>query len=78
MIKPIPAQYAIAGGNSLILYQQHLPQRSFLAYPMVRVTHDPPRAFAAGSLRPEGDLCYDHQGFPTSLRRRGLILDSYF
>ncbi len=78
MIKPIFATYALTSGKSLVLYQNDLPQRKFFYHPVVKVAIDVRNESLGDRPRREGDLCYDDQGFTTSLRKRGLLVDSYF
>ncbi len=77
MVKAIVAQNALEASTNLVLYRSDLPQNTFSRHPSLRVVLEV-KDHAPLWEKSDGDLCYDDQGFPTSLMRLGLLIDSYF
>ena len=77
MVKAIVAQKALPENTNLVLYRSLSPQNHFFRHPSLRVIVEV-RDHMPLQKKPEGDLCYDDQGLPTSLMRLGLLIDSYF
>jgi hypothetical protein len=69
---------ALTSGNSIVLYQNILPQRYSIIVPFLEVL--PPENSDAVYENPTGHevLYYDRQGRIRRLFQKGLIINTYF
>jgi hypothetical protein len=81
MLNAIAAPLALTGENSLVLYQNTLPQRYILTLPFVDVAVEKePEFLYALPDGPAGSevLSYDRHGHLNTQNQKGLFVNTYF
>lgn len=78
MVNAISAGLPFTGGNSIVLYQNPLPERYSIALPFVEVAPEGKAESLFENHQIHEILYYDRLGQPNHQHQKGLFINTYF
>jgi len=78
MVNAISAEFPFTGGNSIVLYQNPLPERYSIALPFVEVASEEKAESLFENHQIQEILYYDRLGQPNHQNQKGLFINTYF
>jgi hypothetical protein len=78
MVNAISAKFPFTGGNSIVLYQNPLPERYSVALPFLEVAREEKSESHFETHQIHEILYYDRLGQPNHQHRKGLFINTYF
>lgn len=69
---------AFTGENSIVLYQNVLPERYSVLFPFIEIIPPEDSESIFESQAGNEDLCYDRQGHMRRLFQKGQLINTYF
>ena len=78
MVNAISAEFPFTGGNSIVLYQNPLPERYSIALPFVEVASEEKAESIFENHQIHEILYYDRLGHPNHQHQKGQFINAYF
>ncbi len=78
MLNAISAPLRLTSGNSIVLYQNILPERYSITLPAIEIVAEEKLEFNHENQLGNEALCYDRRGHLKKEVQKGLFINAYF